>query len=243
MRAAAVILGIVLLALCGRTPGRLTVGAASNLTTAFDEIGHAFTDETGVELVFSYGATSALARQVEAGAPLDVFAAADSEHVDALVASGHVMRDTRAVYARGQLALWAPGGGVESLQDLAGDGVKFVAIAQPELAPYGQAAVEALKAAGLWDAVQPKLVYANNISQAKQFAMTGNADAALTAYSLVFQEPGTVLVVDAKLHQALDQAMGVVSGSVHEAAARQFAAFVKGARGRAILTKNGYLVK
>ncbi len=242
MRLVAVLFGLAILAGCG-SPRRLTVAAASNLTGAFDEIGRGFTEETGIEVVFSYGSTAALARQVEEGAPVDVFAAADAEHLDALVTSGKVIRETRAVYARGQLAVWAPGGGVGSVKDLAGAQVKFVAIAQPELAPYGKAAVEALQAAGVWDVVQPKLVFANSVSQAKQLAATGNADAAFTAYSLVFKEAGSVVRVEEKLHSPLEQVLGVVAGSQREVDARRFGAYVMGPKGRAVLVQNGYLVK
>jgi len=163
------------------------VGAAANLTDVFTEVGRAFKAKTGVEVVFSYGSTAQLAQQIENGAPFDVFAAADTDHVDSLVSKGKLVSDSRAVYAIGQLALWIPKGeqsGVRELKDLARQSVRFIAIAQPELAPYGQAAVDSLKAAGLWDVLQPKVVFANNISQAKQFAISGNADAAFTAYSL-----------------------------------------------------------
>jgi molybdate transport system substrate-binding protein len=240
MRFATVLLTLLALGGCA-SPRRLTVAAASNLTGAFDEIGRAFTEETGIEIIFTYGATTALARQVEGGAPVDLFAAADAEHVDALVASGNIAPETRAIYARGLLALWAPDRKVDSLNDLAGDEVKFVAIAQPDLAPYGHAAVEALHAAGIWDAVQPKLVFANTISQTRQLAATGNADAAFTAYSLVFREPGSVLRVDEKLYAPLEQVLGVVANSARESEARTFAAFVMGAKGQAVLLQNGYL--
>jgi molybdate transport system substrate-binding protein len=231
MRFAAVILGLAMLAGCG-SPRRLTVAAASNLTEVFDEIGRGFTAETGIEIVFSYGSTAALARQVEEGAPLDVFAAADSEHVNALVRSGKVA--AAAVYARGQVALWAPGGGVQGIRDLSR--LKFVAISQPELAPYGQAAVDALKEAGVWDAVQPKLVYANSVSQAKQLAATGNADAAFTAYSLVYREAGSVV----RIEKSLEQSLGVVVASARIEEARRFAAYVLGPQGRAALIQHGY---
>jgi molybdate transport system substrate-binding protein len=91
--------------------------------------------------------------------------------------------------------------------------VRFIAIAQPQLAPYGQAAVEALTASGLLDQVRPKFVYANSISAAKQFADSGNADAAFSAYSLVLHESGTVLKVDSRLHKPIEQALAVVSSS------------------------------
>ncbi len=216
------------------------MAAAANLTQVFDEIGRAFKQESGIDVTFSYGPTGALAKQIENGAPMDVFAAADTEHVDELLVGGHIAPGTRAVYAKGLLALWAPAGRVKALGDLAGPEVKFVAIAQPDIAPYGKAAVEAVKAAGLWEKVQPKIVYANSVSQAKQLASTGNAEVALTAYSLVFKDEGTVLRVDPKLYAPIEQALGVVAGSPHDAEARAFAAFVLGPKGKSILVQNGY---
>jgi len=233
-------LSALTLAGCGSRPRRLTVAAAANLTNAFDQIGRAFKEESGIEVTFSYGPTAALAKQIENGAPMDVFAAADAEHVDDLLVGGHIAPGTRAIYAKGLLAMWAPAGKVKTLADLASPEVKFVAVAQPDLAPYGRAAVDALKAAGLWDTVQPKVVYANSVSQAKQLASTGNAEAALTAYSLVFKEEGTVLRVDPKLYAPIEQALGVVANSPHEAEARAFAAFVLGPKGKSILAENGY---
>ena len=236
-------LAALLAATCcsSRPPAKLTVAAAANLTKVFDQIGKEFTAATGIPVVFSYGPTATLARQVEEKAPFDVFAAADTEHIDALVKSGKVAPGTNAVYARGQLALWAPKGNIQELKDIAQPQIKFVSIAQPELAPYGQAAVETLKASSLWDTVQPKLVYANNISQARQQAATGNADVAFTAYSLVLKDSGKVLIIDPKLHVPIDQALGIVAGSANEAEAGKFVDFVMSARGAAILKQNGYL--
>jgi len=160
------------------------------------EVGQAFKAKTGVEVILSYGSTAQLSTQIENGAPFDVFAAADTEHVDSLVAAGKVIGDSRAIYALGQLALWIPEGGssgVHELKDLAGPQIRFIAMAQPELAPYGRATVEVLNHAGLWNAVQPKLVYGTSISMAKQFAASGSANAAFTAYSLVLNDKGTIL--------------------------------------------------
>jgi molybdate transport system substrate-binding protein len=222
-------------------PDELTVAAAANLTNVFGEVGQAFTKKTGVTVVFSYGNTSQLAQQIENGAPFDVFAAADTEHVDALVKTGKLASDSRAVYARGQLALWAPMGDVRELPDLLNPKVRFIAIAQPELAPYGQAAVEALKAAGLWDKLQPKFVYANSISEARQLAASGNANAAFTAYSLVLHDSGTVLKVAPGLYRPIEQALAIVSASPKTLEARQFNTFLLGPEGRSILANNGYL--
>jgi molybdate transport system substrate-binding protein len=224
-------------------PGaKITVAAAANLTDAFGQAGRAFTAKAGVEVVFSYGSTAPLAQQIENGAPFDVFAAADTAHVDSLVASGRLTAESRAVYASGQLALWSPTVAIHDLKDLARPEVRFIAVAQPELAPYGEATVEVLKQAGLWESLESKVVYAGSISQARQLASSGNADVAFTAYSLVLHDPGTVLKVDAKLYRPLRQALGILSSSKHQESARQFRSFLLGPEGRAILAKNGYLL-
>ena len=120
--------------------------------------------------------------------------------------------DSRAIYALGQLALWIPDGeqsGIRELKDLAGSQVKFIAIAQPEVAPYGAATVEVLKGTGLWELVQPKLVYGTSVSMAKQYAASGSANAAFTAYSLVLHDRGTVLKIDSRLHKPLSKLWGL----------------------------------
>jgi molybdate transport system substrate-binding protein len=139
----------------------LTVAAAANLTNVFGEIGRAFKAKTGVDAIFSYGSTAELTQQIDNGAPFDLFAAADTEHVDSLVSTRKLIANSRAIYALGQLALWIPQGersGIRALKDLAGQNVRFIAVAQPELAPYGQATIEVLKNADLWKVVQPKIV-------------------------------------------------------------------------------------
>jgi molybdate transport system substrate-binding protein len=247
MRWGWVLLAAVLLGSCAAsrpTDRTLTVAAAANLMDVFGEVGRVFQAGTGIEVVFSYGSTAQLTTQIDNGAPFDVFAAADTEHVDSLVATQKLKKDSRAIYALGQLALWIPEGGpaIHELKDLAGKDIRFIAIAQPELAPYGQATIEVLKGAGLWESVQPKLVYGTSISMAKQFAASGSANAAFTAYSLVLHEKGTILKIDSRLHEPIEQAMGIVTGSAHPDAARQFRSFLLGAEGRKILANNGYLL-
>ena len=224
----------------------LAVAAAANLTGVMDEIAAAFEKESRVHVVLSYGSTAQLSQQIENGAPFDVFAAADTEHVDALVKRGRLRADSRAVYARGQLALWVPAGRqvrVQRVEDLTAPEVRYIAVAQPELAPYGRAAVEVLKAAGIWDKVQPKVVYANNINMARQFAESGNADAAFTAFSLVIDAKGTVIKPDPKLYRPIDQALGIVESTRELDVAREFVRFLSGGGGRAILARRGYFVE
>src|SRR6187401_2420641 len=184
MRTPAIVIGCLLAVSCGKvappesTP-EIAVAAASNLTGVLDEMASNFTKETGTRVVISYGSTAQLAQQIENAAPFDVFLAADLEHVDALVQKQYVLPETRASYARGVLALWIPKGdtlGVASLPDLAKQSVRFISVANPATAPYGKAAVEALRKANVWAKVESKVVYATNISMAKQYAGSGNAD-------------------------------------------------------------------
>jgi len=240
-------LGICAVVACGAACRKaeqsgLTVAAAANLTSAFAPIGQAFTQETGIHVVFSYASTAQLTQQIENAAPFDVFAAADTRHVDQLIGDAKILPESRAIFARGRLALWDPKGAVKKIEDLTAASIRFVAIAKPEAAPYGEAAVESLKSLGIWDAIQPKVVYATNINMAKQYAATGNAEAAFTAYSLVQNEGGRIIVVDEKLHQPIDQAAGIVSTSAHKGEARRFVAFLTGKEGRDILERFGYQV-
>jgi molybdate transport system substrate-binding protein len=249
-RAGWILCAIALLGSCGarrdaRSAAKLTVAAAANLTDVFGEVGRGFKTKTGVDVIFSYGSTAELAQQIENGAPFDLFAAADTEHVDSLVAARKLTADSRAVYALGQLALWIPDGarsGIRELQDLAKQPVRFIAVAQPQLAPYGEATIETLKNAALWQSTQPKIVYANSISMAKQLAATGNADVAFTAYSLVLHDKGIVIKVDSRLYRPIEQALAIAATSKRVDDAKQFRSFLLGPEGRAILTKNGYLL-
>jgi molybdate transport system substrate-binding protein len=223
--------------------GEIVVAAAANLTDAFEELGRRFTAETGVRVTYSFGATADLARQVENGAPFDVYAAADTSHVDELAQKGLLTGGTRAVYARGRLVVWLPPGSglrLERVEDLAGARASKVAVAKPDVAPYGRAAVEALRALNVWAQVEPKVVYAQNVTQAKQWAATGNADAALLPRSLVKEGEGKMIEVDGRLHAPIDQAMAVVRASKNQDAARRFVEFVVGEEGQSVLKSFGY---
>jgi molybdate transport system substrate-binding protein len=247
---------IILAALCvavgcaGRPPANgqgdakeINVAAAANLTDAFEEVAKQFTAETGVRVVYSFGATADLAKQIENGAPFDVFAAADVEHVEGLDGKGLLTPGTRSLYARGRLVLWTPPGGrvqVSSLEDLTRPEVTHIAVAKPDVAPYGKATVEALRALDLWQQVEPKVVYAQNVSQTKQFASSGNAEAAFLPLALMKPGEGRYVEVEERLHQPIDQALGVVKASGKQEAARHFTDFVLGEKGQRILERYGY---
>jgi molybdate transport system substrate-binding protein len=226
-------------------PPEVTVAGASNLTEVFGLMGPVFESATGIHPVFSFGATAQLAQQIESGAPWDVFAAADAEHVDQLDAKGLLVPGSRAVYATGILAMWIPPTAkakIARIEDLTAPDVRVISVARPELAPYGQATVETLQHAGIWDRVQSKIVYASNISMAKQYGTSGNADAVFTAYSLVLNEGGKVIQVDESAHRPITQELGIVAATKNRQGAQAFVDFLLKGNGRDILASHGYRV-
>lgn len=225
----------------------LTVSAAADLTPAFQELGDIFTTQTGVQVVFNFGSTGQLAQQIEQGAPVDIFAAANQSYIEDLQEAGFVIPDTVALYAQGRITLWTRSDGArtfDGLDDLAPTEVRRIAIANPDHAPYGVAAREALQSAGLWDAVQPRLILGENVAQTLQYAQTGNVDVAIVALSLSIAsgDEGRWTLIPGDLHQPLNQALAVISGTQHEAQARQFAAFVNSEEGRVVMRRYGFVL-
>src|SRR5437867_6906441 len=163
-------------------PPPLTVFAAADLVFALKEIVPRFEEALGVRVTLVLGSTGQLAQQIEHGGPADVFFAADQAFVDRLVAERVLLGETRALYAQGRIVLAtarAIGWKLTELRDLTGPNVRHVAIANPAHAPYGKAAEEALRKAGVWDAVRLKLVYGENIRHTLQFLQTGAAEAGI----------------------------------------------------------------
>src|ERR1044072_2929238 len=236
---------------CGHSPaGReapvtLVVSAAAGLTPAFEELGAQFTKETGIKVTFNFGSTGQLAQQIEQGAPVDVFASANASFVDELERKNLVISDTKALYAQGRITLWTRNDSplkLERLEDFAGAPVKHVAIANPEHAPYGQAAREALQSGGGWGAVSSKLVFGENVRQTLQYAETGNVDAAIVALSLSVNSNGRWVLIPEKLHRPLNQALAVIKSTRHEAEARRFANFINSPQCRPTMRKYGFVL-
>ena len=226
-------------------PPPLTVSAAADLVYAFTDLGQAFEQETGIPVVFNFGSTGQLAQQIEQGAPVDLFAAANISFVDELARQGRVLPDTVALYARGRITLWTRADSplrIERIEDLAQPAVRRIAIANPDHAPYGIAAREALQSAGLWETVQPKLILGENVRQTLQYAESGDVDVAIAALSLSLQEEGRWVLVPEELHAPIDQALAVVTGTHNESAARAFAEFINGPRGRPIMRRYGFVL-
>lgn len=222
------------------------VAAASDLTDAFEELGRDFERETSQRVVFSFGSTGLLAKQLREGAPFDLFAAANVSFVDQVVAAGACDGATKAPYARGRIAVWTKRGGVappSNLTDL--DDVRFrrVAIANPEHAPYGLAARQALEHTGIWSTIEPRLVLGENVRQTFQFAETGNVDAAIVALALVVNDhENPWLLVDDSLHRPIDQALAVCTHGKNRTGGSAFARFVGSPRGRSIMRRYGFLL-
>lgn len=224
-------------------PQQLTVAAASDLTPAFEEIGREFEASDRIKPVFVFGSTGLLTRQIENGAPFDVFAAANESYIDQLQQKGLTVEGTKTIYARGRITMWTMAEStlkIDKIEDLTSPDVHRVAIANPDHAPYGLAARQALETAGVWAAVQPKLVYGDNIRQTLQFAETGNVEVAIVAVSLSAQNKGRCVLIPETLHKPILQAMAVIKGTNQEDAARSFNGFVTGSRGREILAKYGF---
>ena len=221
----------------------LTVAAASDLIAAFEEMGREFEAAHKIKVVFVFGSTGMLTRQIENGAPMDLFAAANVSYVDQLEQKGLIIPDTKAIYARGRITLWTTFDSpvkVETISDLTHPEIKRIAIANPDHAPYGLAAKQAFESAGVWETVKPKLVYGDNIRQTLQYAETGNVDVSIVALSLSQQSKGRWTLVPEQLHQPIDQGLAVIRSTPNEQAARAFASFVTGPRGKEILGKYGF---
>ena len=221
----------------------ITVAAASDLTNAFEDLGREFEAENRIKVVFVFGSTGLLTRQIENGAPMDLFAAANVSYIDQLEQKGLIVPGTKQVYARGRITLWTTADSplqIDTVADLAKPEVKRIAIANPDHAPYGLAAQQALQSAGVWDAVKPKLVFGDNIRQTLQYAETGNVDVAIVALSLSQESTGRWTLIPEQLHQPINQALAVIKTAHNQATAREFASFVSGPKGREILQKYGF---
>ena len=225
------------------------IAVASNLQFALPEIAAAFRRERGQDVRLAFGSSGNFRRQIAEGAPFELFLAADTEYVDALVRERRTL-DSGVVYAAGRLALFVPNGSPiepdERLSDVARalrDGrLQKFAIANPDLAPYGEAARQVLEQAGLWPAIRPRLVLGENISQAAQFAASGAAQGGIIAYSLAraptMAGRGAHVLLPSSGHAPLAQKMVLLKGA--GPTARAFYEFLQQPSARAILERYGF---
>ena len=224
-----------------------TIAVAANMKDAFAEIAIAFRSASRSELKVVYGSSGNLATQIMNGAPFNLFVAADERFPLELYKNGKSV-DMGAVYAIGKLAMITKTSSGISLLDGKVDMAKAiakankVAIAKPDLAPYGRAAVEFLKAEGLWDVAKDKLVYADNIGAATTYVASGAADIGFTAFSLAkspeLAKQTTFVLLDSKLYEPIKQRMVLIKGTPQEAL--DLYRFMQGPQAKAILQKYGY---
>jgi molybdate transport system substrate-binding protein len=227
------------------------IAAASDLKFALDEIVAAFHNDTGRSVRVSYGSSGNFFRQIAQDAPFQIFLSADEDFVFKL-ADQALTLDRGVLYATGRIVLFTPkaspvrpDAGFEDVRRALADGrLVKLAMANPEHAPYGRAAMEALKSVGLWAAAEPKLVLGENVSQAAQFAVSGSTQAGIFALSLAlapnFRDAGSYVAIPEALHRPLRQRMVLTRKA--GGTARDFYAFAQGPAARAIFKRYGFLL-
>src|SRR3954463_642662 len=248
----AIVLALAVLApdqrLSAQSRGTLTIAAASDLQTALPQVTKEFERATGIKVALTFGSSGNFFAQIQNGAPFDVFLSADADYPRRLAGTGHVDPATVYDYATGGLVLWTRtdrhldlARGLSVLRD---PQVRRIAIANPAVAPYGRAAVAALRSAGLLDAVKNKLAYTENVAQAAQLAQSGNADVALLGHALALgatlRATGQFVEIPASLHPAVVQAAGIVAASRNKENARAFVDYLKTPAAAATLRSYGF---
>jgi molybdate transport system substrate-binding protein len=226
----------------------LTVAAASDLQSVFPELAGRFERETGARVTISFGSSGNSFAQIQNGAPFDLYFSADIDYPRQLVKSGHAEAASLYAYAVGRIVLWTrKDRGIDvtrGLSVLRDARVRRIAIANPQHAPYGRAAVAALRHENLYDSVQPRLVLGENISQTAQLVDSGNADVGIIALALALgsalRASGTYVVIPATAHAPIEQAAVVISASKNKAIARRFLAFVQQPSARELLQRFGF---
>jgi molybdate transport system substrate-binding protein len=241
------ILAAVLLAVCvtrgAAESGEVSVAVAANFTDAANEIADLFERKTGHEALFSFGSTGQLYTQITQEAPFEVFLSADQERPAKAVEDGFGIAGTVFTYATGKIVLFSMDADLVKGEDtLRKSDVTKMAIANPETAPYGKAAVETMKELGVYDALQPKLVQGSNIAQTYQFVATGNAELGFVALSQVASDAskGSRWVVPESLYEPIAQDAVLLKRGESSEAAAAFIDFLKSADANAVKEKYGY---
>jgi len=243
------VLSLLLVALMGVATqvqaDEVTVAVAANFTAPMQKIALAFEQDSGHKIVAAYGSTGKFYAQIKNGAPFDVMLTADDETPIKLVAESAAVAGTQFTYAIGKLVLWSA---KPALVDGAGEVLKkgafdHIALANPQLAPYGAAAVQTMKALGVWETLQPKVVTAESIAQSYQFISSGNALLGFVALSQVLKDgkiEGSVWLVPTKLYRPIRQDAVILEKGKGKPAALALMKFLKGAKAQAIIKSFGY---
>jgi len=225
--------------------GEVLVAVAANFTAPMQQIAAEFEKASGHKVVVAYGSTGKFYAQIKNGAPFEVLLAADDETPAKLVTENAAVAGTRFTYAIGTLVLWSARPAVVDGQGevLKKGGFDHISLANPKLAPYGAAAVQAMKTLGVYDALQPRFVMAENITQAHQFVSSGNALLGFVALSQVLKDgkiEGSSWRVPASLYPPIRQDAVILDKGKGKAAAEALVQYLKGDRARAIIKSFGY---
>lgn len=221
----------------------LRIAGASDLVAVMEEIKPRFEKSSGAKVDFIPGSSGKLAAQIKEGAPFDVFMSANATFVDDAVAAGACLADTKALYARGRVVMWTPEGAkIEppaKLDGLVDKKYETISIAQPDHAPYGAAAKQALEKLGVWTKVEKRMVYGSNIKETMQMAETGNAEIGLIALSLAIKAKGKYVEIPAELHNPIDQALAVCTNGKQQELGKKFAQFMRSSEIVELMTSYG----
>jgi molybdate transport system substrate-binding protein len=235
----------------------LTVAAAADLNYALKDLASRFEKKTGDKVTLSFGSSGNLYSQIQSGAPYDLFFSADMEYPQKLAVAGLVEGSSLRAYAIGDLVLYLSnsiGLDRDHLRDVRQEithilllpDVKRIAIANPQHAPYGRAAMAALDRLGVKQKVASRLVFGENVSQAAQFVQSGNAQAGLISLSLAISPPmtdaGTYRELPADTYPAIQQGVAILSSSRHKRAAQAFIDYISSSEGAAVLEQYGFRV-
>jgi molybdate transport system substrate-binding protein len=239
---------LLLSAVTAATAQQLKVAAAADLQFALKDLSARFEKQTGIKVQAIYGSSGSFATQITSGAPFDLFLSADLRYPEKLVKDGLAEPSTLYKYAMGRLVLWVPIGSRidvnKGLAVLTDPGIHKIAIANPQHAPYGRAAVASLKSVGIYDKVEVKFVLGENISQTAQFVESGNADAGLIALSLAIspamKSRGRYVEVPQGAYPPIEQGAIVLKASKQKDAAAKFLAYLKTEEARSVLRTYGF---
>lgn len=224
----------------------ISVAVAANFSATLNQLADLFERQTGHHVVASSGSSGKLYAQIVNGAPFDVFLAADDEYTRKLVEEGRAVGTSRYVYASGRLVLWSadPHRVRDTVNVLRGADVHHIALANPKLAPYGRAAQQSLQHLQLWDTLQPKLVTGENVAQAMQYVVTGNAELGFVALAQVIALPmsqrGSYLELPRDEYAPIDQEMVVLTRARDARAARQFLEYMRSPSAQSLIAAAGY---
>ena len=213
----------------------LTVAAAADLTFAFRDVAAQFQQQSPDQLRISFGSSGNFFSQIKNGAPYDVFFSADVQYPQKLATAGLIEPGTIYEYAAGKIVIWVPAASkldlTRGLNVLLDPGMHKIAIANPEHAPYGRAAVAALQHDGIYDRVKARVVMGEDISQTAQFVQSGNADAGILALSLALAPPmkerGRFVIIPPSAYPPIIQAACVIKTTRHIELAKRFVDFMK----------------